>query len=430
MNLSLTRYPRLKNRLLTLAILGLLALAGWLSTLYPLRWDMTAHAGNTLSVASQKLLAAMPDDVKITAYLKKGQPVRLQIAQLLERYSRHKANFSLSFIDPDSQPEKTRELEIGPEGMVLVEYRGHTEKLKFVDESTLSNALLQLSHAERRWVSFLTGHGERAPDGVANFAWGQFGKELALRNITALPLNLANVTSIPDNSGALVIADPGVPLLPGELAMLRQYIDKGGNLLLLAEPGNQHLAALQKDLGLQQAPTAIIDTSTRLYGIDDPSFVIASAYPDHPITRGLQLISVYPAAVALSADKSSPFQAKPLLESAGQVSAMSANPSQVFAYTLTRNVDKKQQRIVVIGDSDFLANAYLGNVGNLDVGMRIINWLLQNDEFIDIPIQTATDKSLNLPSLAVAVIGFGFLLGLPLALVVTGFVIWYRRKRQ
>ncbi|MDD2723786.1 MAG: GldG family protein [Methylovulum sp.] len=423
MNSPNRRKIALKNSFLTLAILVVLAGTGWLSTRYPLRVDITAHANNTLSEASQKLLAAMPDSIKVTAYLKKGLPLRLQIAQLLERYRRHKPDITFDIIDPDSQPEKTRELEIGPEGAVLVDYRGHTEKLTFVDESTLSNALLQLLHAQRHWVSFLTGHGERTPDGIANFAWGRFGKELALRNITTLTINLATVPGIPDNSAVLVVAAPTVALLPGEIGIIKQYIQHGGNLLLLSEPDNNPLAILQEALGIHQQPGKIIDNSTRIYGIDDPGFVIASSYPSHPITRGLQLISLYPMAAALGFDKSSPFQAQALLETSGQT------PSP-FAYALTRNFDKKQQRIVVIGDSDFLSNAYLGNVGNLDVGMRIINWLMHNDEYIDIPTQTATDKKLELSAPAVAVIGFGFLLGLPLLLLGTGFIIWRKRKQR
>jgi ABC-type uncharacterized transport system involved in gliding motility auxiliary subunit len=417
-------HPALKNSLVTCAVLALLAGTGALSTRFPLQYDITAHAGNTLSVASQKLLAAMPEPVKVTAYLKKGLPLRLQISQLLERYRRYKADISLDIIDPDSQPQKTHELAIGPEGAVLVEYQGHSEKLTFVDESTLSNALLQLTHAEQRWISFLTGHGERAPDGIANFAWGQFGKELAFRNITATPLNLSTVQTIPDNSAILVIADPTVPLLAGEIALIQRYIAQGGNLLLTGEPDNVHLAALQNQLGISQPPGALIDNSTRLYGITDPGFVIASTYPTHPITRGLQLISIYPVAAALAFNPKDNFQAQPLLETTAQ--GQTATP---FAYALTRNLGNKQQRIVVLGDSDFLANAYLSNVGNLDVGLRIINWLMRNDDYIDIPAHGAGDRTLNLSATAVALIGFGFLLGLPLVLVVTGFIVWRGRKR-
>ena len=93
----------------------------------------------------------------------------------------------------------------------------------------------------------------------------------------------------------------------------------------------------------------------------------------------------------------------------------------------TKHIDK-QQRIVVIGDGDFLSNTYLGNSGNLDLGVRLINWLSHDDDFIAIPVRTAEDLQLNMSSLTVGVIGIGFLIILPLSLLGTGAFVWWRRK--
>jgi len=47
---------------------------------------------------------------------------------------------------------------------------------------------------------------------------------------------------------------------------------------------------------------------------------------------------------------------------------------------LTRTINETtQQRIVVVGDGDFLSNAYLGNVGNLDMGLKMVSWLIHED---------------------------------------------------
>ncbi len=448
MNLSrrLHQQIALKNSLATLALLCLIAALAWLSLRYPLQTDITHNASNTLSTASQKLLDSLPDKVRITAYIKKGQPIRLQIAQLVDRYSRHKPDVTLSFIDPDSQPEKARELAIGAEGLVLVDYQGRMEKLKFIDESTLTNALLHLANAKERWVTFLTGHGERLPDGIANFDFGQFGKELARRKITALTVNLAAVPAIPDNSALLVIAAPTVPLLAGEQQIIKQYIERGGNLLLLTDPDNTSVDALQQQLGIHKLPGIIVDSGARLYGIDDPSFVLANDYPSHPVTRGLQIITLYPVVAALTHDKTGGFAALPLLNSGpktwtetgpmkGAISFDANNNEKqgplAFAYALTRAPDKStEQRVIVIGDSDFIANTYLGNVGNLDMGLRLVNWLLHDDQFIDIPAKTAIDKSLQLTQTTVALIGFGFLIIVPLLLISTGLIIWRNRKRR
>lgn len=437
---------RLKNALVTALLLCLLGTLAWLSTRYTAQTDITGNASNTLSQASQKLLVSLPDKIHITAYIKKGQPIRTQIAQLVDRYSRHKSNLTLTFIDPDSQPEKTRELNIGAEGIILVEYQGRTEKLSFIDESSLTNALLQLASANERWVTFMTGHGERSPEAQANFDLGQFGKELARRKIKAQTINLATLPAIPDNSALLVMTAPAVPLLTGELDIIKRYIQRGGNLLLLTDPDNKYLAVVLQHLGITQIQGTIVDSSSKLYGVNDPSFVLASEYTQHPITKGFQTITLYPAVAALEIDQASNFKVEALLSSAiqswtetgaiaGKISFDADSHEKqgplAFAYALTRTVNEKtQQRIVVVGDGDFLANAFIGNVGNLDMGLRMVNWLIHDDRFINIPAKTAADKSLQLTQTAVAVIGFGFLIIIPLLLIGTGLFIWNKRKQR
>jgi ABC-type uncharacterized transport system involved in gliding motility auxiliary subunit len=442
MNIS----PRLKNSLITWASLVLIVALAYLSYLYTVQLDITLSASNSLSEASQKIVETLPDKINITAYIKKDAGIRRLYEQLVDRYRYYKADIHLTFIDPATVPEKVRELNLGSDGGIIIEYQGRTERLIYLDEAVLTNALLQLATANERWVSFLSGHGERAPEGIANFDLGTFGKALNQHKIRALPLNLATLQAIPDNTNLLVIAAPTVPLMDGELNLIKQYIDKGGNLLLLTDPNNPQLNLLLAELGIHVLPGTLVDGNSKLYNITDPSFVLASEYIKHPITKGFLNITVYPTVAALEADADSPFKVTAFLSSSkqswtetGEVSgkirfdagtAEKAGPLN-FAYTLTRNINKdSEQRIVVIGDGDFLSNTYIGNVGNLDMGLRIINWLIHDDRFIDIPAKTTPDSSLQLGNMVIAVFSFGFLIILPLALLIIGFVVWRRRNRK
>jgi len=439
------RQHRLKNRLVTLVLLCALAGLAWLSSRYTVQTDVTGNAANTLSPASQKVLATLPEKVQITAYIKKGLPIRAQIRQLIDRYRLYKLDLSLVFVDPQAQPDKVRELNIGSEGLVVVDYQGHSEKLNFIDESALTNALIQLANVKARLVVFLAGHGERAPDGIANFDLGEFSKELARRNIKSEAVNLATLPVIPENAALLVVSAPAVPLLPGEIAIIDNYIKQGGNLLLLTDPDNQYLSALEQALGIHQLQGTIVDAGSKLYGINDPSFIIAGEYVHHPVTKGFQTITLYPTVSALAIDKMPEYSAEVLFSSGKQswteTGALgggihfdaAANEKQgplAFAVALTRNRGETQQRIIVVGDGDFLSNTYLGNVGNLDMGLRMVNWLVHDDRFIEIPARTAIDNKLQLTKTAVALMGFGFLLGLPLLLIGTGFFIWRKRKQR
>ncbi|WP_404361030.1 GldG family protein [Methylotuvimicrobium sp. KM1] len=436
------RQIRIKNLLHTTLWLSVLFGLAWLSTLRPVHFDISAGSRNTLSSVSQNVLNSLTDKIVVTAYIKKDPALRSQIKQLIDRFKLHKPDIELTFIDPDSTPEKTRKLEIGASGAIIVDYLGRTERINFLDESTLTNALRQLTSANVRWISFLTGHGERSPEGQANFDLSRFGEELAQRNIKAQTLNWADIPTIPDNSELLVIAGPRVDLLPGEISILHDYLEQGGHLLWLADPDSLIPGGLDDYLGIDRLPGTIVDMSAGLYGIDDPSFVVVPKYPGHPITQNLQTMTLFPAAAALQSREESSFVSTVLIKSSdkswitGATAQFDADMEEregplILAYALSRQIDEMiEQRIIVIGDGDFLADAYLGNVGNLELGLRMINWLLRDDRYVAIPVKSAPDRHLQLTPLSVTLMGFGFLLIIPLVLMITGWLIWYRRRRR
>jgi ABC-type uncharacterized transport system involved in gliding motility auxiliary subunit len=101
-----------------------------------------------------------------------------------------------------------------------------------------------------------------------------------------------------------------------------------------------------------------------------------------------------------------------------------------LGYALSRDQDSHEQRVAVIGDSDFATNNYIGNLANLDLAMSLVNWLVEDDNLISIPIKTSADSQLILSPSLVMLIGLGFLLGVPLLLFITGMLIWWRRRRR
>jgi ABC-type uncharacterized transport system involved in gliding motility auxiliary subunit len=94
-----------------------------------------------------------------------------------------------------------------------------------------------------------------------------------------------------------------------------------------------------------------------------------------------------------------------------------------------RGENQPAQRVVVIGDGDFLANQYIGNGGNLDLGLRLVEWLAQDDQLISVPPVRAFDTQLEFTRWQIIVFGFGFLVALPGLFVLNALAIWRRRNR-
>jgi ABC-type uncharacterized transport system involved in gliding motility auxiliary subunit len=414
------------------------------------------------------VLALLKDPVTITAYARENQQVREPIRDLVERYGRTKKDLTLQFVNPDTQPEKVRQLGIQVDGEMVVEYQGRSERIQEPGETSLTNALQRLATAEERHVVFLEGHGDRSPQGKANHDLQQFAEELKRKGISVSMANLAVTPIIPDNADVLVIAGPRTHLLPGEIKLIEDYVAKGGNLWWLGDPGDFHgLNPLAEQLGIKFLPGTVVDASTQLLGINDPTFALVADYPPHPITQGFQQMTVFPAAAALAPSDKSEFEKEPLLTTlerswteTGPIEGkigFDANQGErqgplELGFALTRRrevpikaeVDKNQgdaspkdaagtpdeQRIIVLGDGDFLSNAYLGNGGNLELGINMVQWLSRGDALINIPAKIAPDRNLQLSPLASGAIAVGFLFLLPILLIGIGAWIWFKRRSR
>lgn len=450
----MTSGRRLRARLLgtatTLATLVLLGLLAYLSTLYHGRADWSASGRNTLSPASAQLLGAMAGAIEITVYSRADSISGRVIGELLSRYSLHKPDLTVRFVNPDLEPERLRALGINRDGVIDLAYQGRSQRVEQVSEAAISNALQQVARRGERWVGYLTGHGERSLEGRANHDLGNFGARLAERGYRLQPVDLLAAGEVPGNTAVLVLASPRVALLREEAALIEAHVRGGGNLLWLLDPGDeQGLDGLAALLGLERPAGTLIDPATQRFssaGAGDATFVIVNRYARHPVTQGLDLLTVFPGAGALRVDAPADWTASVLMRSGDRVWAelgplqgsigFDAEREQRGPFDLGFAVSRPapggdgEQRIAIIGDGDFLSNAALGNGGNLDLGLRLFNWLSADDVLLDIPARSDPDLSLRLSRGATALIGLGWFIGLPLLLGGAGLGIWLRRRHR
>jgi len=101
----------------------------------------------------------------------------------------------------------------------------------------------------------------------------------------------------------------------------------------------------------------------------------------------------------------------------------------VIAVAMQRNINDREQRIVVVGNGAFLSNSFAGNGGNVDLGVNIVNWLASEEHLITVQPRAARDSNLVLSQTQLTVISAGFLIALPLLLAGVGLHIWWKRRR-
>lgn len=461
--LKTRRHNHFENIIFLLLFLGVVGLLAWLSTRYSFEADWTSNGRNTLSETSTTLLAELTDPINITSYSTEDESVRQAVTGLIKKYQRYKSNLSLTFVNPDLAPDTVRDLGITVNGELVVEYQGRRENLKSLTEQALTNNLQRLSRSGDRWLVFIEGHGERKPRGVANHDFAQWSQHLTSKGFKIQTHNLVQNPQLPNNTRVLVLAGPQLNYLPGEVAIIQQYLNAGGNLLWLSDPSKDSTAKFQQhglmplatQLGISFQAGMIVDPTTKILGVNDPRFALVADYPQHIISQNIDTLTLFPQAHGLIFTPIQNWQNQNLLltearswSETGELSGtlqfdagsdiagpltlgIALSRTSPSAETITTDAQpEKQQRVVVIGDGDFLANAYLGNGANLTLGMNIINWLAHDDNLIHIPVKLGTDRQLDLSPLAQGIIGFGFLVLLPLLLGGTGFTIWWRRRKR
>jgi ABC-type uncharacterized transport system involved in gliding motility auxiliary subunit len=446
---------RLRNALHALLLVAIALALGFLSTRYGFVHDVSRAQRLSLGTESVRLLESLDSPVSVISYARPQGELRRTIRDFIARYQRIKPDLGLEFVDPDADPDAMREAGVQIDGELELRYQGRSERLKVLGEAELSSALLRLSRAHERLVAFLEGEGERNPAGIANADLGQFGEALIQRGVRSLNLALALNATVPDNVDLLVIASPRVALPEAAARELVDYVERGGHLLWLLEPGEDNgLDALAEALSLRVLPGTIVDGAGQAMGIEDPSFVAVNRYATHAALDGFDLATLFPKPAALAQIAPPRWDFQSLLkssaqswnetghipqagEAAGNVRYDGANGELAgpldFGFALTRLSPRPgagEQRVVVIGDGDFLSNSFLGNGGNRELGTRLFDWLLVDDALITIPERSAEDRSIALGESTLAVLSFGFLIGLPLLLIGTGLVIWRLRRRR
>ena len=275
---------------------------------------------------------------------------------------------------------------------------------------------------------------------------------------------------VPDDATAVIVAGPRTDLLPPEVSALKAYLAKGGKLMVMLDPPDTAKAAplaniegLLRDWGFDIGNNIVVDASGLGQiigaGAETP---VAATYPPHPITEKFGgVLTAYPLARSIGPLKGganghtpeSFIQTSPrswgesdidgLMKTGevkfdegkdlkGPVSIAAAVSAPVAAPPAPAPANKDQKkadtRVLAIGDSDFVANAYISVQGNRDLFMNAVGWMVQQENLIAIRPREASDRRLTMTATDTRLVFFLAIFGIPGAILGMGIYTWWRRR--
>ena len=462
----------------------IISLIGVMSVRYKVRVDLTETGRYSLSAQTVKILKSLERDVEAIAFYRGDERTRQTMVDLLQEYSYHSPAFKFWFVDPDKRPVETAKYGLTSYRTTLLRSGDKQETISFESEEKITNSLLKVIKDEVKTVYFLKGHGENGLEDDQKTGYKSVKEAIEKENHKVQELLLVSEKGVPDDAIMLIIAGPKADILPSELEKISSYVEKGGSVLFLLDPGMiPETSAYLKAQGFKLGNDIVIDKQSQMIGANYLTPVVMEYNQQHALGSGFDFVTFFPVARSVEVEEdptkgqynlaktgsSSWAKSKgrldnddikfdPKLDQRGPVNLVSVavfkvkedegseaaakspspaetdnkSPSPAETDKAGPNLKEGKNRwgkIIVVGDSDFAGNAHFNLMGNKDFFLNLVSWMAEESSLISVrkkatgltPL-TLTDTQGNL------VFWLSVIIGPSLALAIGVGVVARRRR--
>lgn len=339
--------------------------------------------------------------------------------------------------------------------------RVFNDMVRVPTESEISAAIKRLVIDQLPVVGFVSGHGERDSKSSQDRDYKTITQEKTFRysmvnqGFDFKEIDLAK--DIPADINILVVANPRKNYSESELQILHRYVEKGGNMLLTGEPEQAAIFnEIARPLGVTLEEGVLVKQQEALQP-DLLTLQPTAAGADFsfylkPLISRQEVITM-PGAAGLVVTTDSPFKATALFasDSSGtwnelqQGNFIDAKPAfdpelgekqgaRPTVLALSRTLGKKEQKILVTGDADWISNSELFiqrnqvNAVNFSLVSAAFSWLSDGEVPVDMRLKDPIDKTLRIGESSWTYFSILFKIIIPLGMLAIGLIIWIRRR--
>lgn len=467
------------NALLALvSVLTIFGLGNYWAARDAVRLDLTENKLLTLTAPTQALLASLDRPLKVWVFDATPTP---QDEQLLANYQRRKPDFSFEYVNSDRRIDLAPRFNVQSRGEVYIETGDRQQLVQVVGENAplseirLSNAIVKLLRERVPTLYFLQGHDE-APLEPGEGGLAQATMALQERGYQVETLNLVERSEVPADADTVVVFGPQRPLLQGEVAVLKDYLDAGGGIFAAVPPEVEAgLEPLLDAWGIELDERLVVDASRRGDPIGlGPLVPLVTRYGNHPIVASFgEGLSFYPLSRAVLLDEEvANVTGEPLAFTHAETWAESDLTSEelrfdpasdrngplALGYALNRaaiaeapteeegNPDtvadsetasateaeaSQESRLVIFGNAGFATNGWFDQQLNGDMFLNAIDWLTQADADerpLSVRPREQTNRRILLTPLETNLLSLVSLVVVPLLGIVAAAVTWFWRR--
>lgn len=463
-----TRNMRYGGNTLAMAALfiGILVLVNVLGARRPERWDLTANKALSLSDQTIQLLGQIPQSVVAVAFLQTEDSRRTELENLLyEMQVRSNGMLTYEILDPRDVPGYAQQLGVLELGTTVFVMGDKRQQVSGTREADLATGLVKLVQPNPRKAYFTIGHQERRIDGFEQDSYGQIKTQLESRNFSVENLSLFTTPEVPADASMVVIAGPKAPFAEAEVQALNAYVDRGGDLMIMVDPGvDTGLAPLLSRWGVEVGESYVAEGDPQARAaspfnpvvlrpaqhkvtekVPAPLLFASSTYvtlpPPGQAPQGWRATALAQTtdrswaetdpnslrnAQAAQFDEGSDVRGPLTLAAAIEQNPDPANP----AAEASANTPPKS-RVLIFGTSLIAANEIFrfgGQVANVDLFVNGSSWLVGDDELISIQPRPADNRSIFLTAAQRNFIILSSIVLVPALVLAIGILVWWSRR--
>ena len=424
-------------------IFAVLGAVNWLANRHNKSFDTTANKRFSLSDQTNKVVSGLKNDVTISYFEQPSNFTRGR--DLLDRYKSLSTKLHVNYIDPEKKPDVARAAGVRSYGAIILDNGVKKEEAKSLSEEEITGALIRVLKNGVRNVCFLTGSGEHPLDETGRGGYSVFKDALEKNNYKTRAISILEKPEIPKDCSVIVIAGPDKDYFDAPINAIKTYLDAGGKALFLLDPpiqrgaipnaGTPNLVKFLASYGITPEDDLILDVS----GIGpDPTAPVVQKYEAQPITNGFRYATLFPLSRSLEVKTDTGVQ-KLFSTSEDSYATTSLKPPITldrakarkgpFVIAAANKLTTGGGRFVVVGSSDWAGNSLLGApVGNRDLLLNMMNWLTADEDLISIRPKDPEDRRLNLNSRQMRLVFFSSVVFLPLIVIGSGLMVWFKRR--
>lgn len=431
---------------------------------------------------SKELLEGLNQKVDLTVLAVKEETDE-RITTFLSKYASLSQNVSVEWIDPVLHPSALTEYDAS-ENTIIVSceatgksttvafgdiivldyssyyYTGNVSELEFDGEGQLTSAVNYVVSDESKTIYRTTGHGEAA---LSSSILDLMDKN----NYQVSELNLLMDASIPEDCDLLMMYAPVTDLTEEEKNVIQDYLAEGGKVMILLGDTNStelpNLAEMMKEYGIEAADGYIADPERCYQGNYYYIFPALSVNGDMAkgISSGMVLL-VNTHGLTLTEAARDTISTSAFMSTSGNAYAVTENDQTQGTYTLgavasetisaenekeadestsegeadsssteqAEEAETRESRLTVISAASLIDAQITDSFTTLENTTLFMNVVTENfDGVQNISIEP---KSLAVEYNTVqhsGLLGLLVIFGIPLVILIGGFVVWFRRRK-